>query len=346
MRLRWTRVRAVAMREGTNLFRDIRTLVSLILLPVLILPLSFLFGLSQESKLEASRESEVYGVGVEEYFNYFELPSLFVDLPEQFEFVIVEREVSEAVLAGEVEVVLEFKEEEFRILYDASRSDGMSLRGAEALAGYLRGPWAEGAVLRQLEAAEIHPSLLETPSVKVEDLATPTEVVAYGLGRILPLIILLVVMQVISFPAIDSLSGERERGTAESLLSLPLSGWEIVAGKSIIVFLIGLMALALDLVLILGLAGELLPEALGSPWGHFIPAMAGGVALLVFYTGLFMMAASWARTTNEANGYLAPLYILSFGAGFTPLFQDQLASWTYFVPGMGGIAAVRGLLRA
>jgi len=55
----------------------------------------------------------------------------------------------------------------------------------------------------------------------------------YVLSKLLPLIVVVMIMLGAFYPAIDITAGERERGTLETILSAPVSRFDLMTGKVI-----------------------------------------------------------------------------------------------------------------
>ena len=103
----------------------------------------------------------------------------------------------------------------------------------------------------------------------------------------------------------DSLSGERERATFESLLLTPTSRGQIIAGK----FLAGLsfwpaaFVIAIPYLQVLAQGDEILgPTIL---WGGLL-----GSVLALAYTGLGMLASFWSNTNKTSYFVSLGLYVL------------------------------------
>ena len=68
---------------------------------------------------------------------------------------------------------------------------------------------------------------------------------------ILPFILIMGVLLGAIYPAIDSMAGEKERGTLETLFTLPISNLELVMGKYMAVSLCAIVTAILNVVSIL-----------------------------------------------------------------------------------------------
>ncbi|UCE59634.1 MAG: CPBP family intramembrane metalloprotease [Phycisphaerales bacterium] len=67
------------------------------------------------------------------------------------------------------------------------------------------------------------------------------------LGQILPLILVLMTITGAIYPAIDLTAGERERGTLESLMASPVPVLDLIVGKFLVVTTVAIMGAALNL---------------------------------------------------------------------------------------------------
>ncbi len=101
--------------------------------------------------------------------------------------------------------------------------------------------------------------------VETRNIATPERAGGAALGLALTPFVLLLLLTGGSIAAVDTLSGERERGTLETLLTTGLHRWEIVRAKLLAIVVLGLVVVttnAANLLLYLGLGLFQLPDGL------------------------------------------------------------------------------------
>lgn len=91
--------------------------------------------------------------------------------------------------------------------------------------------------------------LLVDPDVIRPFVINPEKVTTPGslLGQILPLILILMTITGAIYPAIDLTAGERERGTLETLMVCPVPVVDLVVGKFLVVTTVAIMGAALNL---------------------------------------------------------------------------------------------------
>jgi sodium transport system permease protein len=118
------------------------------------------------------------------------------------------------------------------------------------------------------------------------------------------------------YAANDSVAGEKERGTLETLLVSPASRREIVLGKFLAVAALCCVGSVLSVV---GMSVPFFSGLKAFDWiakgGMHLSASGIGVALLmqiplaVLFAGMLMIVSTFARNQKEAQTYLGPMMI-------------------------------------
>ncbi|MEL6109409.1 MAG: CPBP family glutamic-type intramembrane protease [Planctomycetota bacterium] len=177
------------------------------------------------------------------------------------------------------------------------------------------------------------PAFLEQRDVQLR----PAESGSAVLG-LLPLILLLMTVTGGVYPAIDLTAGERERNTMETLMALPVPRFRLLAAKYVAVvtvtMLTGLMnILAMSMTLY---ALQLDKSLLGDQGFTIALALKLFLALSVFalfYSAVLLLLTSSARSFKEAQAYLIPLLLLSIAPGLVVLMPGwDLATTTAAIP--------------
>lgn len=159
----------------------------------------------------------------------------------------------------------------------------------------------------------VNPTVIEPVEVQLVDVATPA-------GRSLLILGMMTYFCLMSmlvggfYLAIDTTAGERERGSLESLLSLPVTRGELILGK--ILATAAFMAVSLLLTLTaFGIALAFVPlEALGmsANFGAGVVLAIFGV-MVVFVplgAGLMTVVASFTRSNREAQTWLSLVLLI------------------------------------
>jgi len=153
-------------------------------------------------------------------------------------------------------------------------------------------------------------------AVYEQNVASPEKMAGSILGQIVPLILVMMTITGAIYPAIDLTAGERERGTLETLMVAPVPTTDLIAGKFIVVTLIGLLSAVLNLLAVggtiyLGGLGDLLTR--GGDFVFPLEALPCILLLLiplaVMFSAMLLAVCSFARSFKEAQNYIMPVMI-------------------------------------
>jgi len=147
---------------------------------------------------------------------------------------------------------------------------------------------------------------------------------ALSLTTLIPLVLILMTITGAVYPAIDLTAGERERGTLEALMAAPVPRLGLLAGKYVAVLTVALLTAGANLLaMTVTLASTGLGAALFGPSGLSPLVLAQVFALLVlfaaFFSAILLAVTSFARSFKEAQAYLIPLMLLSLAPGMMTL---------------------------
>ncbi len=321
-------------KEFLDIIRDRRTLISMVLLPIAVIPMLMLGvgGLmsSQIEKLE-KRNSPVILLNsrwAPELLDFLQdTPGLQVIHSIQDSSTAVAMLHDRTVMAV-IRVPDGFEDRltaqrdaadslQVRIEYDQSNQESQTamVKVKDALNTYRR-----QIVQRQLARMNLSPSLMEPFSIQTENRASEAQMTGAALGMFLPYLVIILAMTGCTYPAIDLTAGEKERGTMETLLVSPASRLELVLGKFLTTMLAGFITATLTLLSMTmtlisgasmfsdemggaGLSLSLDPVALLMVFFLFIP-------LVALFASLLIAIAINARSYKEAQSYVYPLLIL------------------------------------
>ncbi|NNE43108.1 MAG: ABC transporter permease, partial [Gemmatimonadetes bacterium] len=226
-----------------------------------------------------------------------------------------------------LQAALIWKEDGARLLFDSSRD--RSARARSELTRVFDG-WKEDEMLAAGEAVGLTPADLDVWEIQEENTASARQRGQDLLARVFPLILLLMLAQGTFYSALDTVVGERERGTLETLLTSPLARGEALFGKFLFVVTASVVALALNLVSLTLFFGFIL-ELMGA--GDEVqvaiePAAIGLILLTSVLTAavlaaLFMVVSVPARTYREGQATLTPLNLLIMLPGLMVSFDSD-----------------------
>jgi len=350
----------VCRKEFLELFRDRRTLFFTFFVPVLLYPLVFFLiaGLGQREALrlegQPSRISLVDPARILESrlradgsrFRLLDLGS------GAAKGALKERE-----LDLQVEVEAEAGSGEPLVLHIlVDETEPANRLALERLRGVIR-TLDDERIKSRLEALRAPPGLIDTSRITVENAADAGLEAGKVLGSFLPYLLMLMMFQGAMQHGIYVTAGEKERGTLQTLLATRLARSEIIGGKLVYIFVMGLVAallnvasMGISLALVTGQSATPRPEAALAA----LPAMTQPVTLLLcflllvplglLFSSFILFMGIRARNTAEAGTSLMPgvVVIVLLGAVSLAPGLERMAFLPY-VPVLNVSLAIRNL---
>jgi sodium transport system permease protein len=319
----------VYRKELLDSLRDRRTVISMVAVPILLMPLLSI-GLGVLSAAVMGRAMlevpEVMMLGAEDSPDVVAalraLPEIRI-VPAQPDYA---EQISNKRIRAAVEIPRDFdaalqrnEPATVRILIHAGEL--RSGFGASRLQSFFR-DYRERIVRQRLEARQLPASLVEPFRVEEENVAPPEKVSGAVLGGLVPYFVIVLSLIGAMYPAMDLTAGEKERGTMETILCSPVSRTHLVLGKFLMVLTASLVSALLSMISLGAtfLAGRSLlqsVEAFGNvelPLQFGLGAMAAVylmvVPLAVLFSAALLTIALFAKSYKEAQSYLSPLTIL------------------------------------
>ena len=213
-----------------------------------------------------------------------------------------------------------------------------------ALAGQLRA--------RRAEERGHDPRDLEPLETRTHDIAPREDKGALVLSFILPM--LLVIMSVMGsfFPAVDLTAGEKERGTAETTMLLPVPRGTVLQGKilavcamAVVATFLNLFAIGLSAEHLLGMLSQSIDLSVELPLGALISIAPLALLYAFFVSAVLTGVAGLAASFKEGQALLGPVqmvFILPAMAGAMPGLE--LTPAMAFVPVLNVVLAFRSML--
>ncbi len=195
-------------------------------------------------------------------------------------------------------------------------------------------------------------SLGGRPRLLAETRNRPLETagVAVSLTALVPLILILMTITGAVYPAIDLTAGERERGTLETLMAAPVPRLGLLAAKYVAVLTVALLTAGANLVamtvtLMTSGLSELVFGEVGLSFRVVLQILALLVLFAAFFSAILLALTSCARSFKEAQAYLIPLMLLSLAPGMLSLLPGlELSGFLAVVPLVNMVLLARDVL--
>lgn len=358
------RIRAIAKKELVEFVRDWRTILAILVIPLLMFPLLFiLFPL-----LLASEAAELEAMSVDVLVQADEIPSelgLLLNnstLNITYEPLPVLDQLSNPsgieteLRNGSYDVVVRLQTNgtivEYAVLYLSTSEQSLEARSRtfDVLL-----TWEENETVRRIDAAGLDVDETLDPlrwngDVSQSDVATQGEQAGMALSLFIPLVLAVWTFSSAIQPSIDMTAGERERGTLEALLGLPCSRMELLFGKWLAVATITGAGVLLQVAGLLFAIGYLATsDVISAPSVSLTALVFLCLAVLLFaimVVAFELALAMRSHSVKEAGSILGPaVLIILFPALFTQVINlDGIETFWFAIPVVNVLLALRELL--
>jgi len=358
MRNGLSRVWTVATKELLDFIRDWRTLVALVLIPLLIFPLFFI-ALPIFLQGEMS-ELDYYSLNLEVQIAEGD------DVPEQLIQPFIDNNLNYTVLnldselanlsvsgpdasrlrEGAPHVILRLQQTEtnsseswnYAILYDATSE--LSSEGNSRMREIIF-DWEQeiiGLTLADVNLTKeeaLDPIHWDGDSSKA-NVATSAQSAGFALSMFIPMIVAIWTATSAIQPSIDLTAGERERGTMEALLCTPANRVELLYGKWVAVGVVAGTSVLFQLAGLLFAVAFLIPsDIFGMPtlsiWS-MASLLLSVLLFAVFVVAVELALAVRAHSVKEAGTVLGPIVIAFIvPAMFAQFVNLEGIEWWWFV---------------
>jgi len=337
----WRRIIVVFLKEVIDNSRDRRSLLVALIYPLLG-PILLGLLISAVVGVVATKTESKVALAVQGAEN---APSLIAFLiTKGIEATPAPADPKSAVQNGALEMVLVIPEEfnasfkaektaTITIISNSSRLPGLIAinRLANHLSVYNSEVWNKRINSRGLDIQVLRPL-----SIKTVDVTSGTHIAKILLFMVPPLFIFNLFMGGV-YLAIDTTSGERERGSLEPLLINPVERWGLMLGKYMAALLYTAIAVMVQL-----LAFKAVFQAAGGGSYDFStilpPAAVAGIfiitlPLMMVAVGVQFIIATLTRSFKEAQTYLGLLPLVPAIPGMILVFAPvQAQKWMMMIP--------------
>jgi len=314
---------SIFIKELIDVLRDRRTLMFMVVIPVLITPLLVVGSIKFQEYQNKKSEEKLLKIALINETDDVIIKGLLseqkgVEIIEDINLDSLEAGIKTDSIQGGMHIEKDFLDDissnstgQIDIYYKSS--DLMS-RSKKRMKAALEN-YKNIVVTERLNNFNIDEKLLEPLNVVDVDMSTAKETIGKAVGGFIPYILVMFIFLGAMYPAIDLGAGEKERGSLETLLSSPATKFEITMGKLLVVSLTGLVS---GLVSVLGISSSLffidnIPEQIQSTIMELIsPFMILSVIILmipiaIFFASMLLSISFYARSFKEAQSLMAPL---------------------------------------
>lgn len=173
------------------------------------------------------------------------------------------------------------------------------------------------------------------------------------LGTIIPYLITILIFGGAMGLGVDTIAGEKERGTIANLLISPIKRVDIIMGKIAALAIVSVLSAGVYVISFIGSAVVLSKKSgMGEMFNRlslnftslqivqFVVLLLG---LVLLYVGIIGFVSLMAKNIKEAQSFIMPVYIIVMFAGMITMYSGEVTSGSYMIPVYNTSAAFKGI---
>ena len=350
----------VFKKEVKDIFRDKRTWIASVLIPMLIFPLLFFFMNMGVSKIEKNLQNDIVV--------FIETNEQEADIIQYLKSGVGLKVVDvdnpyEALQKGDIKAIIQIGENfqskinekvpgDIKIIFDeVSNESSMATSIVEGIIN----KYSEEVRLERLADIGVDPKILQ-PTIINREAYVPEGQESKGDATALMMITFLLPFFLMMYPvvggmpaAIDLGAGEKERMSLEPLLASGADRLSILTGKYLTVLLASVLGTITSLIGVLAaakIAPNVMPlEVRISPLPMLILVVTS-LLIAMMLSGLMLSISVFAKSYKEAGTYLSPVTIVLMVPAYLTMFMDirTLPNSMFFVPLLNAVLLMKEVL--
>lgn len=340
-------------KEMLDIFRDKKTMIIMVLVPLFLYPCMMLGMMLIMSNISKESLEKTYQIGILQCEETAQIEALLLDEEDEFEYYF-ETESFDGLESGEaalnqqaIDAFINVNQTEdgrvqYEVEYFSSAADSVSASSyVETILDAYRKELRNEIIEEKFGDYDM---VLNPVVVSSRNIATIEESTGSIFGYIIPFMLITSILMGAVYPAIDVTAGERERGTLETMMTLPVKSSEMMFSKFMAVSTIAVMSALLNLLsmFLVGLymfdSMQLVNTAFGDMniW-QFVPSV---IALLIcmpifamFASAVCLSICIFAKSFKEANNYSTPILLIFMFASMAGMLPNlTLTTKTALIP--------------
>lgn len=320
-------------KELRSMFRDRKTLITLLVFPILIPAMLFLYAYMYE---DMSRD-EVYLIGINYEANSTELTFLSEAHLEAKKYDSKE-EMEMAYSKGEILGYIDYQEDKKTYYVYANEDSETGMYVSNYVTIYLDGYNQYLAKLYLIGEDIDVDQIYDNFSYEMIDLEGENWILSMMFTVAFTYIIMSIVLSTTNM-ATSATAVEKENGTLETILTFPIQVRDLVIGKYLAAVIMGIFSSFIGLVLTLG-SLEIATHTFSIfdnihytiSMGNVLISVLVVVLASFFIAGLSIALTSFAKTYKEAQSMSSVLNILTVIPMLISLMGMKIGKWYYLIP--------------
>jgi len=313
-------------KEFTDTIRDRRTLFVMIIFPLLLVPLLLTVVAKLQSSSMQKAEERIIRVGLVTNGNALDFPKDLMQsgglrtiegIPADSAQAFINRDSLDAfiVVARNFDIeVRQMRAGTISLYYKSSEDYDMVKRRLTTVIERFE----RSLMSARFKKLNLDESIVHAVQLEQHDVASAKERFGKAIGGMVPYFFVIFCFLGAMYPAIDLAAGEKERGTMETLLTAPVSRFQILLGKFAVVVLAGILSAVVSLLgvyVAVTQIEEIPPELMQLIMSildvqTIVLVFSLLLPLTVFFAAILLSLSIFAKSYKEAQSLISPLSIV------------------------------------
>ena len=330
-------------KEMTEILRDKKTLIIMVLMPLILYPVLMIgltIGLNFVINMQDKEEHVVgYQISDADYvapiIDYYDTHK--EDLELNLSFV-------DSGSSSEADVWISFSGNEDNVKIEAEYTSTNQVSGStESDLKDLIDNYTDAVIEQNLAEEGLTKEFLTPVTYKAVDTVSTSESIGLNMGGSIGMMLVVMILMGAFYPAVDVTAGEKERGTLETLLTLPVTNFEMIMSKFISVSVFASVTALLSLVALGGsvvfmffaIPADSASETLQIPLDVFLSGvpvlLIALIATALLITAFSMCFCVFAKSSKEANNYMTPVMLVVMLASMIGMIPTVELNYTFAI---------------
>ena len=339
-------LRSLYKKEILDILRDKKTILMMIVVPLILYPLLFFGAMYLASSLLNSDTERSYLMGFDESVRSDEIIAFFQEKAPDYDYKLTYMKgdisgLEEDIMDVFISCSISDGKPVFEIDYKASETASQTAAG---IADKLFADYRESLRSERFKELGLDESTFMDPiSFERKDMSSKEENTGYMLGYIVPFLMITSILMGALYPAIDTTAGEKERGTLETLLTLPVRNMELIGAKFAATSSVAVAAAILNMISMSLMGAYFYSTMTAASDGEalnlfsYIPAvlimLLCVVVFAMFASAVCLSACIFAKSFKEAQNYTTPVMLVFMICGMAGMIPSlELNNTTALIP--------------
>ena len=345
--MNWKNIKAIFTKEIIGAIRDKRTLIAMIIVPLVFYPLLFI-GMGYLNQVGSKKSEDAVSMVAVNGAEFALQLSEYLENQEKINITTQEVDTFAKLKNGEIQAIIEIppqfddkikQGEPSRLVLKYDTTEVKS-RVAQKRINQAIDEYSRKIVIQRLSGLNLKEEIIHPLVIETENVASSEKVAGAFLGFLMPYLVIILIFAGAMHTAIDITAGEKERGTIATLLVSQISRLEIVLGKCLAVMMVSFTSMTIGLI---GISISLLSgnaiAGSGNIEGIKLGITPNSIFLLFLIllplvgltSSVLVIVGIFARNIKEASSYITPIYMLTIFLGIISISQGMELSGNMFL---------------